>query len=77
MPSQLFEWARQYGDIYSLRLGPQRMVVVNSADVADELFVNRAKIYCDRPALHVAHDILSDGLRLVTMPYNRECKVRA
>ena len=51
------------------------MVIVNSAQVADELFVNRAKIYCSRPAPHVAHDILSDGLRLVTMPYTRECKV--
>ena len=53
------------------------MIVLNSAKAADELLVHRSRIYSSRAAPYVAHYILSDGHRLVTMPYTRECKVRS
>ncbi|KAL6304972.1 cytochrome P450 [Sparassis latifolia] len=67
-------WARKYGEIFYLRLGPQNVIVLNSADAADELFVNRSKNYSSRAPPHVAHDIMSDGQRMVFLPYDKEWK---
>ncbi|SJL15448.1 related to Cytochrome P450 [Armillaria ostoyae] len=69
------EWALKYGPIYHLRLGPQDVIVLNTAEAADELFVNRSKSFSSRSPPHVAHDIMSAGQRLVFLPYDREWKV--
>ncbi|KAG7098797.1 hypothetical protein E1B28_000702 [Marasmius oreades] len=71
---QFRKWARQYGPIFSLRLGPQTMIVLNSAEVAHEILDNRARKYSSRAPPHVAHDIMSDGQRLVFLPYDKEWK---
>ncbi|RDB14793.1 hypothetical protein Hypma_016543 [Hypsizygus marmoreus] len=68
------DWAKQYGSIYHLRLGPQDMIVLNTAEAADELFVNRSKNYSSRSPPHVAHDIMSAGQRQVFLPYDKEWK---
>ncbi|KAF8881878.1 cytochrome P450 [Infundibulicybe gibba] len=68
------EWAQQYGSIYHLRLGPQDVIVLNTAEAADELFVNRSKTFSSRSPPHVAHDIMSAGQRQVFLPYDREWK---
>ncbi len=52
------------------------MIVLNTAEAADELFMNRSKNYSGRSAPHVGHDILSDGQRIVFLPYGKEWKVR-
>lgn len=49
---------------------------MNTAEAADELFVNRSKSFSSRSPPHVAHDIMSAGQRLVFLPYDREWKVR-
>ncbi|KAK7061088.1 hypothetical protein VNI00_000823 [Paramarasmius palmivorus] len=68
------EWAKEYGPVFSLRLGPQTVVVLNSAEAAHEILDNRARIYSSRAPPHVAHDIVSDGQRLVFLPYDKEWK---
>ncbi|EEB92602.1 hypothetical protein MPER_08863, partial [Moniliophthora perniciosa FA553] len=68
------EWAKEYGPIFSLRLGPQTVVVLNSPEAAHEILDNRARIYSSRAPPHVAHDIMSDGQRLVFLPYDKEWK---
>lgn len=52
------------------------MIVLNTPEAAEELLHNRGRKYSSRAPLHVAHDLVSDGQRLVLMPYTRECKVR-
>lgn len=69
------EWAKQYGSIFRLRLGPQNMIVLNTAEAADELLVNRSNNFSSRSPPHVAHDIMSAGQRQVFLPYGREWKV--
>ncbi|KAF9489007.1 cytochrome P450 [Pleurotus eryngii] len=69
------EWAKEYGEIFHLRLGPwQDVVVLNTAEAADELFLNRSKDFSSRSPPHVAHDIMSAGQRLVFLPYEKEWK---
>ncbi|CCM07188.1 uncharacterized protein FIBRA_09529 [Fibroporia radiculosa] len=72
---QFREWAARYGPIFSLRMGPQQMIVLNTAEAADELLVNRSKVYSSRSPPHVAQDIVSDGQRMVLLPYDREWKI--
>ncbi|OCH92572.1 cytochrome P450 [Obba rivulosa] len=72
---RFLRWAQQYGEIYYLRLGLQDVVVLNTAEAADALLSNRSKTYSGRVAPHVAHDILSDGQRMVFMPYARDWKI--
>ncbi|TFK33619.1 cytochrome P450 [Crucibulum laeve] len=69
------DWAKEYGEIYRLKLGPQEMIVLNTAEAADELFVNRSKTFSSRSPPHVAHDIMSAGQRQVFLPYDKEWKV--
>lgn len=71
---QFREWAKQYGSIFSLKLGPQNVIVLNTAQASNELLNERSKIYSSRPPPHVAHDIMSAGQRLVFLPYDKEWK---
>ncbi|KAJ8093602.1 hypothetical protein AAF712_002359 [Marasmius tenuissimus] len=74
-PYPLFrQWAKEYGPIFSLRLGGQTVVVLNTAEAAHEILDNRAKTYSSRTPPHVAHDIMSDGQRFVLLPYEKEWK---
>lgn len=66
----------KYGPIYRLKLGPQEVIVLNTAEATDELFVNRSKTFSSRSPPHVAHDIMSAGQRQVFLPYDKEWKVR-
>lgn len=68
-------WAQKYGPIFYLQLGPQNLIALNSADVADQLLVSRSKTYSSRPRVHVAQDIMSNGQRLGFLPYGDEFKV--
>ncbi|KAF8810830.1 cytochrome P450 [Phlegmacium glaucopus] len=71
---QFREWAQKYGSIFSLKLGPQNVIVLNTAQAANELLHERSKIYSSRAPPHVAHDILSASQRLVFLPYDTEWK---
>ncbi|CCM07191.1 uncharacterized protein FIBRA_09532 [Fibroporia radiculosa] len=68
------EWALEYGKIFYLRLGPQPVIVLNTAEAADELLANRSNKYSSRATPHVAYDILSDGQRLAFKPYDKVWK---
>ncbi|KZT67207.1 cytochrome P450 [Daedalea quercina L-15889] len=72
---QFLEWARQYGPIFRVRMGPTHLVVLNTAHAADELLVNRGAIYSGRAAPHVAMGIVSDGQRMVFLGYTHAWRV--
>ncbi|XP_066282038.1 cytochrome P450 2U1-like [Branchiostoma lanceolatum] len=48
---QLTAWRRQYGDVFSLRMGPQDVVVVNGCAAIKEALVMKAAHFSDRPSL--------------------------
>ncbi|KAF9806396.1 hypothetical protein IEO21_08674 [Rhodonia placenta] len=68
------KWAQKYGPVFSVKLGSQRIVVLNSAEAADELLTIRSKWYSNREPSHVGFDLVSDQQRMVHMPYDRESK---
>ncbi|XP_078671816.1 cytochrome P450 2J2-like [Branchiostoma floridae x Branchiostoma belcheri] len=48
---QLTAWRRRYGDVFSLRMGPQDVVVVNGCAAVREALVMKGAHFSDRPAL--------------------------
>lgn len=64
---QFQKWSQEYGPIYSLILGSQVMIVLNSEEVVKDLLDKRGSIYSSRPDLYVAQDILSGGMRFALM----------
>ncbi|EIN08308.1 cytochrome P450, partial [Punctularia strigosozonata HHB-11173 SS5] len=54
------EWARKYGDIFSLTLGPGVMVVLSSAHAVREILERQSAVTSSRPPSHF-DDILHEG----------------
>ncbi|KAL0581517.1 hypothetical protein V5O48_000560 [Marasmius crinis-equi] len=62
---KFLEWARRYGSIFHLAVGPQHVIVLNTIDAIEDLFVRQSRIFSERYAPHVAADIMSAGQRLI------------
>ncbi|KAK5252714.1 hypothetical protein LTR40_011218, partial [Exophiala xenobiotica] len=69
--SQLVKWAREYGEIYEIRLGVERWVIVSSPEAVKEIFDKNGALTGSRPALRVMN-ILSGGYRMLFMPYGKK-----
>lgn len=54
-------WAKEYGPIFSLKLGSQTMVVLTGAAEVKELLDRRSASTSDRPPLHVANEVSESG----------------
>lgn len=54
---QMTKWAKEYGPMFSLKLGSQTMVVITGAAEAKELLDRRSATTSDRPPLHVANEL--------------------
>ncbi|XP_019627489.1 PREDICTED: cytochrome P450 2D6-like [Branchiostoma belcheri] len=63
---QLTAWRRRYGDVFSLRMGPQDVVVVNGCAAVREALVMKGAHISDRPALFItdAFDCREEGVTL-------------
>ncbi|KAJ7234772.1 cytochrome P450 [Mycena haematopus] len=62
------EWARTYGGIYSLKIGPGTAVVLTDAAAVKELMDRRSGATVDRPAMHIA-DLITGGLNMALARY--------
>nr|UIK22909.1 cytochrome P450 [Trichoderma rhododendri] len=59
---QLDDWAKQYGPIMGLKLGPRNVVVLNDASLVYELFVKRATSFSERPPMYIGQNhIMPEG----------------
>ncbi|KAJ7170774.1 cytochrome P450 [Mycena crocata] len=57
------------GDVYSLNLAGQPVVILNSYKAAADLFDRRSTIYSDRPRLIMANEILTGGIFMIFAKY--------
>ncbi|KAG8896943.1 hypothetical protein FRB99_008554 [Tulasnella sp. 403] len=62
------EWAREYGEIYSLKMGPATAIVISSASAVKELMDKRSATTADRPPNHIANTI-AGGKNMVLAHY--------
>jgi len=63
------KWKEQWGDMVSLNILGQPMIILNSAKHAIALLERRSAIYSDRPTMPVAGDFVGWARTLVLCPY--------
>ncbi|THV06966.1 cytochrome P450 [Dendrothele bispora CBS 962.96] len=54
---KLSEWARKYGDFYSLKMGPETFIILTSAKAVKEFLDMRGPSTADRPAAHIPEQV--------------------
>ncbi|KAJ3485032.1 hypothetical protein NLI96_g5229 [Meripilus lineatus] len=64
------KWGVQWGDIVSVNLLGQPMVILNSAEIASELLEKRSAIYSDRPTLVMSGEMVGWKNALGLVRYN-------
>ncbi|KAJ3839896.1 cytochrome P450 [Lentinula raphanica] len=67
-------WAREYGEIYSLKMGPSTVIVLTGMNAVKELLEKRSGSTVDRPALRIAN-IVTGGLNMVLARYGNEWRI--
>ncbi len=73
---QFAQWAKQYGEIYSLKFGPATSIVVSSPRLVKQLLDKKSNLYSRRPPSHVG-DLIAQGDHLLLMQYSdqwRPCR---
>jgi hypothetical protein len=73
--TQLISWAKEFGEIYYLRLGASDFIFLNSGRVVKDLLDKRGSIYSDKPYLPMAGEAYTKGLNISLMPYGQKWKV--
>ncbi|GAB1319456.1 hypothetical protein MFIFM68171_09666 [Madurella fahalii] len=71
------EWAKQYGEIFSLKVGPGTSIVISSPRLIKQLVDKKSNLYSRRPPSHVGNGIISGGDHLLLMQYSdqwRTCR---
>ena len=66
---QFTEWAKIYGGIFSLKLGPTLVVVVTDRRLACDMLDRKSAIYSARPHSYVSNDLITSGDHLLIMHY--------
>ncbi|KAJ7893767.1 cytochrome P450 [Mycena leptocephala] len=56
-PTELTDWARKYGGLYSLKLGPGTMVVLTDVAAVKELMDRRSATTSDKPPIYISERI--------------------
>ncbi|KAF2181434.1 m-cresol methyl hydroxylase [Zopfia rhizophila CBS 207.26] len=63
------EWARQYGGLYTLKLGSGTMAVITDRRLVKDVVDKKSGIYSHRPPSFVSHDLITKGNHLLVMHY--------
>ncbi|KAF5358757.1 hypothetical protein D9758_008555 [Tetrapyrgos nigripes] len=71
---KLTEWAREYGDFYSLKLGSDTAIVLTSMKAVKELLDQQSGLTSDRPKSYFAETTF-EGLHAATMSYNNTLRL--
>jgi hypothetical protein len=65
---QFTKWAKQYGGIYTLKLGTGTAAVITSRRLVKELVDKKSSIYSERPKSYVAKLISGGDRKSITSP---------
>ncbi|KAF9022861.1 cytochrome P450 [Hymenopellis radicata] len=65
------KWAKQYrSDLVSMQVLGQTVIIVNSAETANELFERRSTVYSDRPTFRMLNTVMKWDWNFVFMRYS-------
>lgn len=72
---KLTEWSLKYGDVFSYMMGQSPVIVLNSAEAINDLFVKRGSKYSSRPKASNQADLITQNARIVAIPYGDQWRV--
>ncbi|XP_019624949.1 PREDICTED: cytochrome P450 2C30-like [Branchiostoma belcheri] len=58
---KLTAWRRQYGDVFTVRMGMEDVVVLNGYAAVKDALVDRSELFASRPAAYLANAMLGFG----------------
>ena len=70
--SRFTKWAREYGGLYTLKLGSGTMAVITDRRIVKEVIEKKSNIYSHRPPSFVSHDLITKGNHLLVMYYGEK-----
>ncbi|KAI0782100.1 cytochrome P450 monooxygenase [Abortiporus biennis] len=70
----MMKWARQYGPLVYARFLGRHTIMVNSAEIMQDLFAKRGAKYSDRPPLILMNELLGWSPSSAFLPYNAQYK---
>ena len=68
-PAVFRNWAREYGDVFKIRVGWYNWVVINTPEGIREILEKQAIVTSSKAPSPMGHDIVTGGNRMPTMPY--------
>ncbi|KIP09976.1 hypothetical protein PHLGIDRAFT_66583 [Phlebiopsis gigantea 11061_1 CR5-6] len=68
------QWKRRWGDVVSISLCGQRIVILNSLEAAVDLLEKRGAIHSDRPVLQKTEELVGWSQTLALCPYDSHCR---
>ncbi|UZJ51803.1 hypothetical protein CBS101457_001123 [Exobasidium rhododendri] len=73
---QFKEWTEEYGDIFTIRLGPKNIgFVLGTATSANAILEKQAGVSADRPTQTMANTYMSGGMRTLLMRHNDDWRI--
>ncbi|XP_066289259.1 cytochrome P450 2D6-like [Branchiostoma lanceolatum] len=73
---KLTEWRRQYGDVYSIRMGTSDVVVLNGHRAIKEALVDKREVFADRPDNYVVDGMSGWGQGIATTKWSQSYRER-
>jgi cytochrome P450 family 619 len=65
------KWAKQYGGIFSLKLGPGTAIVLTDRRLVKQLIDKKSGIYSNRPHSFVSHNLITGGDHILIAHYGK------
>ncbi|KAI9931097.1 hypothetical protein MW887_010754 [Aspergillus wentii] len=72
---QFTKWARTYGPLYTLKIGPSTMAVITSRRLVKEVIDRKSSIYSDRSASYIAQNLITKGDHMLVMQYGAQWRM--
>ncbi|XP_078679586.1 cytochrome P450 2D6-like [Branchiostoma floridae x Branchiostoma belcheri] len=73
---KLTAWRRQYGDVFTVRMGMEDVVVLNGYTAVKDALVDRSELFASRPPIYLADMILGFGKDMVGARWGPEFRQR-
>ncbi|XP_019623532.1 PREDICTED: cytochrome P450 2U1-like [Branchiostoma belcheri] len=73
---KLTAWRRQYGDVFTVRMGMEDVVVLNGYSVVKDALVDRSELFASRPPNYLFDAVFGFGKDFATARWGTEFKQR-
>jgi len=69
------KWARQYGPVFSLKVGSGTIIVLSDGDSVKQVLDKQSAVSSSRPPFHIGNEVITHGNHLGVMPYGDDWRV--